>query len=76
MPSEPRESAARVESTFHDTIWNAANSYGRVERCICDARDICYVIIGGGHVDSGLLEDLANRWLDAFGRDSWKERSS
>lgn len=65
--------AARIEREFHDTIWNAANDWMRVERAICEARELCY-LLKTERFD--LAAEEAERWLDAFGRDTLREGSS
>jgi hypothetical protein len=69
------ERTTRIEQSFHSTIWNAADEWMRCERAIAEGRDLAYVLLDES-LDDGLKRDLANRWLDTFGRDARKESSS
>lgn len=60
--------STRIEESFHDTIWGAANEFSKVENAIYDARQICEGIQAKQPVD--VLEYVAKRWLEAYGH-SW-----
>lgn len=63
---DPKE---RVEQVFHDEVWGLANRYSAVERAMSEARDLAYRAVK----TQGPLGVEAARWLDAYGRDNFRE---
>jgi hypothetical protein len=65
----------RIESDFHETIWGAANAFGRVEAAVTEARDIAHAILSDD-VPEDVRRWMAQNWLDRFGHDPRKAKSS
>lgn len=67
-------SSQRIEEQFHEQWFGMQNGVvHRVERAISEGRDLAYAILDCED-DPALLKDLAERWLENFGRSPINER--
>ena len=65
------EHKPRVEQTFHDQMWAPANDSMKLERAATEGRDLAYEILKRSQDDT--LCWMAEGWLEAHGRDHWRE---
>ena len=62
----------KSEDQYHETIWNAANAYSKIERAVSDAREVMYSVRRESDPES-TLHYMATRWLDQHGYDKYSD---